>query len=87
MIPLILSCEMVDCHLYDKHIDAANEWIGRFEKLLNDEDKLMDVSEDFYCDARLKLNPSVKEIDEFTLADCTIEDYKSLGKISAPLLT
>jgi thymidylate synthase len=87
MIPLVLSCEMVDCHLYDKHIDAANEWIARFEKLLNDEDKLMDVSEDFYCDARLILNPLVKEIDKFTLADCAIEDYKSMGKISAPLLT
>lgn len=85
MIPLILSCEMVDCHLYETHVEPANEWIKRFEELIADT-KNNDLDR-FYCDAKLKINPNIKEIDKFTLQDCSVENYKSLGKIEAQLLT
>jgi len=86
MIPLTLSCEMVDCHLYDKHVEAAYEWIGRVEELMqkNEGDE---AGNNFLCDAKLKINPKITNIDDFTLDDCSIENYKSLGKITAPLLT
>lgn len=85
MIPLTLSCEMVDCHLYETHVQPANEWIKRFEELIADT-KNNDLDR-FYCDAKLKINPSIKEIDKFTLQDCSVENYESLGKIEAQLLT
>lgn len=85
MLPLALSCEMVDCHLYDKHMEAATEWIERFETLIAQNE--LTGYESFYCDAKLVINPEIKDIDKFTLADCSVENYKSLGKIAAPLLT
>lgn len=85
MLPLTLSCEMVDCHLYEEHMAAGMEWIERFEKLLAENE--LTVYDSFFCDAKLKINPEIKNIGDFTLADCSVENYKSLGKIAAPLLT
>lgn len=87
MIPLTLSCEMVDCHLYTEHIPAANEWIGRFEELIQKATGDETGYNRFMCNAKLKLNPLITSIDQFTVADCSVEDYESLGKIAALLLT
>lgn len=85
MIPYVVSCEMVDCHLYEEHFDAASEWIERFRvrvKTAHDT-----VHEEMISTAKLIINPEIKNIDDFTLQDCRIENYSSLGKIDAPLLT
>lgn len=87
MIPHTLSCEMVDCHLYTKHIDAANEWISRFEELVQKIENDETGYKRFMCNAKLIINPAIKDIDQFTLNDCSVENYESLGKIAAPLLT
>lgn len=87
MLPLTLSCEMVDCHLYDKHVEAAYEWINRMEELMQNKEGDEAGHTTFFCDAKLKINPNITNIDDFTLEDCTIENYTSLGRINAPLLT
>jgi len=87
MLPMILSCEMVDCHLYNAHIDAATKWLSRVEDKLQ---TLLDGQsgyELFESNAKLVINPDVKNITDFTLEDCKVENYESLGKIEAPLLT
>lgn len=87
MLPLTLSIEMVDCHLYTDHIEAAVQWLNRvnekMEEVQTNEDKL----KLFHCGAKLSINPEVKNIHDFKLGDCKIENYESLGKIEAPLLT
>lgn len=89
MLPNILSIEMVDCHLYTPHLDAAHEWISRFEAKLeeNNAQNPAQVDNTFFCKSEVELNPSIKEIDEFILSDLKITNYSHLGKIQAPLLT
>lgn len=87
MVPMTLSCEMVDCHLYTAHIDAASEWINRFEERMNVLVDGVDGNDLLYCKAKLKLNPTIKDIDLFGLFDCGVENYEPQGKITAPLLT
>lgn len=82
MIPHLFSCEMVDCHLYEKHLDAAKEWIDRFQKMLENPEHTSD-----YCSSKLHLTPDILDIDSFDLSDFHITNYKHQGKIEAPLLT
>jgi thymidylate synthase len=87
MIPMILSIEMVDCHLYVDHLDAAGKWIDRVNEQLAQAPDMEAKRQLFQTGAKLKINPAVKNINDFTLSDCKIEDYVSLGRIDAPLLT
>lgn len=89
MIPNILACEMVDCHIYKEHIDAAMEWISRFDNKLEEEkDKVTTAPNNmFLCKSKLTITPDINEIDEFKLNDFSISNYNPLGKIFAPLLT
>lgn len=64
-------CNLGDVHIYENHLDAVKE------QLSNDPSK--------YGLPRLRLNPSIKNIDEFTIDDIKIEDYESYPTIKAPL--
>lgn len=58
-----------DAHLYDNHIEQAEEQLSRTPRAL----------------PRLKLNPAVKEIEKFTFADIAIENYDPHPAIKAPV--
>lgn len=89
MVPNLFACEMVDCHLYEKHLDAANEWIQRFENKLNEETAKshIGVEKEFLCKSKLVINTNKTDIDSFELGDFSVKNYEHQGKIAAPLLT
>lgn len=58
-----------DCHLYVNHLDQAREQLTRDPLPL----------------PTLRLDPSVTDIDDFTLESITIEDYRSHPAIKAPI--
>ncbi|MBA4608692.1 thymidylate synthase [Aeromicrobium sp. Marseille-Q0843] len=58
-----------DCHLYVNHLDQAREQLTRDPLPL----------------PTLRLDPSVTDIDAFTLDSITIEDYRSHAAIKAPI--
>ncbi len=58
-----------DLHLYDNHLDQAREQLSR----------------DFRPLPRVTLNPKVRELDAFTLADVTLLDYHPHPPIKAPM--
>lgn len=58
-----------DCHLYVNHLDQAREQLTREPLAL----------------PTLRLDPSVTDIDGFTLASVVIEDYQSHAAIKAPI--
>ena len=60
-----------DCHIYCNQIEAVKEQLKR------DPDK--------YPLPTLKINPKIKDIDNFTYGDFTIENYNSYPVIKAPL--
>ena len=66
-----LSCSLGDCHIYCAHLDAIKELFSR--------DPLK------YNLPKLKLNPSIKNIDDFTYDDIEIINYESYPSIKAPL--
>lgn len=58
-----------DCHLYVNHLDQAREQLTRDPLPL----------------PTLRLDPSITDIDDFTLESITIEDYRSHPAIKAPI--
>ena len=60
-----------DTHIYENHIDGAYEQLER--------------NPNEYELPLLKLNPNIKEIDDFTFEDITILNYQSYPKIHFPL--
>ncbi|MFS0884664.1 thymidylate synthase [Aeromicrobium sp. 179-A 4D2 NHS] len=58
-----------DCHLYVNHLDQAREQLTREPLPL----------------PTLRLDPSVTDIDGFTLETVTVEDYRSHPAIKAPI--
>lgn len=60
---------MGDCHIYDNHIEAAKEQLKR----------------EPMAPPTLWLNPDIKDITEFTMADIKLIDYKSHDAIKAPM--
>lgn len=87
MLPMILSVEMVDCHLYNAHDEAAMTWINRVNEKLEEAKDGEEQLNLFKIGAKLVMNPGIKNIYDFTLNDCKVDNYTSLGKIEAPLLT
>jgi thymidylate synthase len=56
-----------DAHLYENHLDQARELLSRHARPL----------------PKLKLNPDVHDIDSFSEADVTIENYEPHPPIKA----
>ena len=86
-----LVVNSVDAHLYHAHFDAANEWLARFEKIMDDnhvgeQGVHVDMYEAFGCKAKISINDMIN-IDNITANDINITNYESLGFIKAPLLT
>lgn len=89
MTPKTVVCNMVDCHLYEAHIDAANEWLIRYETRGNEQMYSMDetLNDIFGGKSKINIDSSVKNIDDFKFEHFKLSNYKSEGKINAPLLT
>lgn len=58
---------MVDCHIYDNHVDQANEQLQRQPGAL----------------PRVRINPDVKDIFAFTFDDFVLEGYQPQAFIGA----
>jgi thymidylate synthase len=58
-----------DVHLYSNHFEQAREQLTRTPRAL----------------PRLVLNPAIKNLEDFTFEDITIEDYDPLPHIKAPV--
>ena len=65
MVPGELLHVIADAHIYDRHVDAIRELIGREE----------------YPAPKVHLNPEVKDFYQFTTADLLVEDYQAGSQI------
>lgn len=61
MVPGELLHVIADAHIYDRHVDAIRELIGREE----------------YPAPKVHLNPEVKDFYQFTTADLLVEHYQA----------
>ena len=61
MVPGELLHVIADAHIYDRHVDAIRELIGREE----------------YPAPKVHLKPEVKDFYQFTTADLLVEDYQA----------
>ena len=61
MVPGELLHVIADAHIYDRHVDAIRELIGREE----------------YPAPKVHLNPEIKDFYQFTTADLLVEDYQA----------
>lgn len=60
-----------DCHIYSNHMDQVNEQIRRFDR------------GEVYSLPKLRLNPNIKNIDDFTFDDIELLNYVSGSPIKA----
>jgi thymidylate synthase len=58
-----------DCHIYQNHVEQVKEQLTRQPKEL----------------PTLWLNPDIKSIDNFTMSDVIIQDYKPMDSIKAEM--
>jgi thymidylate synthase len=58
-----------DAHIYSNHVEQVKEQLSRETLAL----------------PTLKLNPAIKDIDGFTMADIELVDYQSHGAIKAAM--
>lgn len=65
MVPGELLHVIADAHIYDRHVDAIRELIGREE----------------YPAPKVHLNPEVKDFYQFTTADLLVEEYQAGSQI------
>lgn len=93
MIPKQVVCNMVDCHLYEPHIEAATEWINRYEKIVDEKFFIETYSQSnslieiFGGKSKVEIDSTVKHIDDFKFHHFKLSNYTPLTKIKAPLLT
>jgi thymidylate synthase len=93
MIPSQVVCTAIDCHLYEAHIPAAQEFLHRYHQILEDnhigetgiEQTASDVT---YCQSKLRFTRQpITSIDSITADDIELVDYNPQSYIKAPLLT
>jgi thymidylate synthase len=92
MEPKTVVCNMVDCHLYVLHSEAAREWMTRYEnrynKYIATEEHFPPVLNDhFGGKAIVEINPKIKSINDFKISDFKLNNYSPETPIKAPLLT
>lgn len=71
MVPYEVKCSLGDCHIYKNQLEGAIKQVQRnpFK----------------YEYPTLKLNPDIKDINDFKFEDIKIENYKSYSTIKYPL--
>jgi thymidylate synthase len=92
MIPNELVCTAIDCHLYEAHILAAEEWVNRYIKIIEEnyigetgvEESPNDVT---FCQSKIKINRNLTSIDNIEADDFELINYNPQSYIKAPLLT
>lgn len=84
MIPKEVVCTAIDCHLYEAHFDAANEYVRRYNKIIDDNNGLDDVT---FCKSKLNIKRRLTSIDDIKADDFELIDYHPQSYIKAPLLT
>lgn len=85
MIPKEVVCNAVDCHLYESHLGASEEWLSRYEERFNggsEREKLFT-----YSKAKVELIREVQSIDGFIADDFILKNYNPDKPIKATLLT
>ncbi len=83
MIPNELVCTAIDCHLYDAHIEPANEWLRRYDKIVNDNPTI----DGTYCKSKIVIKRKLNSIDDISADDFALLDYNPQPYIKAQLLT
>lgn len=74
-----LTISFGDLHLYDNHSVAMNKYLGQLKEMVTE-----DTDQDLVI-AKLWLNKSIKDIDDFTGDDIKLLDYYPKPKIQAPI--
>ncbi len=69
LVPHEFVHSLGDTHIYKNHFDAVKEQLAR----------------EPYPAPALKLNPEIKDIAGFTMADIELEGYESHPTIKAPM--
>lgn len=88
MIPRELVCTAIDAHLYEKHIDAANIWLKRYDGLVYLKNNNINKTQATLCKSKLLLkNRKYKNIDDFKFEDFSLQEYNPQSYIKAQLLT
>jgi thymidylate synthase len=89
MIPSEVVCNAIDCHLYEKHLDAAKVWLERYDDRFHSDNSYDSERESLftYCSSSVKIKRQIKSIDEFSLNDFELRNYAPDKSIKAPLLT
>ena len=87
-----LVVNSVDAHLYHAHFDAAETWLERYGKILDDNYVgEQGVNIDWYdilgCKAKLNITRKLRSIDDISIDLFEITNYEPQGFIKAPLLT
>ena len=82
MVPNEVVCTAIDCHLYEKHVPAAEEWMKRFLT-----PQYGDVNDLLFCKSRLNIKRQLTSIDDVQADDIELLNYKPQSYIKAPLLT
>ncbi|MFW5847417.1 MAG: thymidylate synthase [bacterium] len=80
MVPNEIVTTMIDCHLYTEHLDAADEWMRRYEESEADDSEM-------YCKSKLYINKKIKSLDDIKFEDFTLTNYEPLSYIKTKLLT
>jgi thymidylate synthase len=92
MIPKEVVCTAIDCHLYDVHFEAAQEYLRRYYKLLEDNYigknvNLLNENDITFCKAKLNIKRKLTSIDDVNANDIELINYYPQSYIKAPLLT
>lgn len=87
MQPEQVVCNAVDCHLYEVHLDAANEWLDRYSSRFNGENTEDRETFFTFCNSSIKIKRDVDDIDKFKISDFELKNYRPDSRIKAPLLT